>query len=672
MYSTYFKQPQQGRTFLSEFYGVNHKARVPAGEFADMQNMASDRFPLLSPRAARTALPRPVRETVTETVTDADGTERTVESTVYENLNGILGDAGFAAVWGTALYYMGQKIDGLTLTDDEKNMLAFGAYILIYPDAVYYNTVNGEFGEMSSDKTSAAANFLLTGEERFNIPDTTKLSCDLRFAGSGRTAASVTFLGKSLGGGVRWYCNGTVWRGCPKSFTARGTSKSVYDADFAMLGDKGGYLYYCSAADVEGLADSSYTGYRYENCEWTKLEITDFNITAEEFAALGFTDADLTRIWAGNVHVKIEKNEDGGYSVKNEAIADVFSFGSLFVDSIGAPAALLGAGAWKARTAPVLDFVCTHENRLWGCHFGTQINSFESVNEIYCSELGDFRKWETGTAADKAWTASVGAFGKWTGCISHRGYVLFFKEDKILRVYGTKPGNFQISEISANGLMAGCERSMAIIDEVLYYKSRNGVYAYDGALPERISDKLGAVQFAATAAAGGLYGKYFICLDGVLYVYDTANGLWHKEDASAVRFFARYGGALYGAAGNTLICFSGEPDEMFAGAQKEKAFDWYAESGDIGLDLPDQKYFREIILRAAARPGARLTVEMRCGEADWQAAADYACEGFGSVVLPVATPRCDHMRIRLRGRGDIQIYSIAYITEDAGGVPERR
>ena len=261
------------------------------------------------------------------------------------------------------------------------------------------------------------------------------------------------------------------------------------------------------------------------------------------------------------------------------------------------------------RTAPVLDYVCVHENRLWGCHFGTQVNSFESVNEIYCSELGDFRKWGTGTAADKAWTASVGAFGKWTGCISHRGYVLFFKEDKILRVSGTKPANFQYAEISANGLQAGCERSMAVIDEVLYYKSRNGVYAYDGALPERISDKLGAVQFARTAAAGGLYGKYFICLDGVLYVYDTANGLWHKEDASAVRFFARYGGALYGAAGNVLVCFSGEPDEIFGDAEKEKTFDWYAETGDIGLSYPNQKIFP----RVCPSYGRLCGIEADCG-----------------------------------------------------------
>lgn len=650
MYSTYFNSAPHSSASLSAFYGINRRARISDGEFADMQNMSSDSFPLLSPRALRTTLP----------------------GVSGENLNGILGDAGFAAVWGTALYYMGQKIEGLTLTDDEKNMLVFGAHILIYPDAVYYNTINGEYGNIAEgDRECEESDFVLAGKNRFNVPDDTKLPCDLRFE-SGTVQSSVTFLGESTTGGVSRIVNPEVMLGRPSVFTVTQFSKTEYNTDFSMLSASGGYLYYCSSADITAKYGSQYDSYHYENCKWTKLEITDFGVTAEEFAALGLTDADINRIWAGDEHVKIEKKEDGGYSIKNEKIAKVFDFKKTYVDSWACATASVTAGLWRARTAPVLDYICVHDNRLWGCHFGTQTNSFETVNEIYCSELGDFRKWETGTAADKAWTASVGAYGKWTGCISHRGYVLFFKEDKIFRVSGTKPGNFQYAEISTNGLQTMCERSMAVIDEVLYYKSRNGVYAYDGSLPERISDKLADAQFAATAAAGGLYGKYFICLDGVLYVYDTENGLWHKEDASAVRFFARYGGALYGAAGNMLICFSGKPDEMFADAQKEKAFDWYAESGDVGLDSPEQKYFREFVIRMDADAGARLTVELMCDNSDWRRAADYAPDRMQSICLPIAVPRCDHMRIRLCGTGNIKINSIAYTTENASAIPERR
>ena len=115
MYSTYFNSPRESRCVLSEFYGVNHRARISDGEFADMQNMSSDHFPLLSPRAPRTL--------AQSAVMDTDGGE--------QNLNGLLGDVGFAAVWGTGLYYMGQKIEGLTLTDDEKK---YNGFRRVYPD----------------------------------------------------------------------------------------------------------------------------------------------------------------------------------------------------------------------------------------------------------------------------------------------------------------------------------------------------------------------------------------------------------------------------------------------------------------------------------------------------------------------------------------------------------
>ncbi len=73
-----------------------------------------------------------------------------------------------------------------------------------------------------------------------------------------------------------------------------------------------------------------------------------------------------------------------------------------------------------------------------------------------------------------------------------------------------------------------------------------------------------------------------------------------------------------------------------------------------------------------ASAGSRLIVEILSDGSGWQCAADYSFDRLGSVYLPVTTPRCDHMRIRLRGRGEIKIYSIAYQIESASDIPERR
>jgi hypothetical protein len=70
---------------------------------------------------------------------------------------------------------------------------------------------------------------------------------------------------------------------------------------------------------------------------------------------------------------------------------------------------------------------------------------------------------------------------------------------------------------------------MAIVNEVLYYKARNAVCAYDGSLPVAISYVLGNERYY-DAVGGAHANKYYISMaDGAgnwnLFVYDTEKGL---------------------------------------------------------------------------------------------------------------------------------------------------
>lgn len=667
MYSAYFKSGNVSRAVISSFGGINRRARIADGEFADMQNMSAGAYPLLAPRASRTVAQRQLTETKTETVTDEDGVEQTVETTEYKSLNGILGDAGFCAVWGNDFYYLGKKVDGLSLIDGEKRLVAFGANVLIYPDMKYYNAVTGKSGTMGNDKEAEPGRLFLCGENRFNISDDKRLAFKKISRVSGKTVITETSV-RFLGYGQNGYYNSGLRYGCPTEFKYETSKYRQASEAYAMLGTKDGYLYYCSAAKTYLSSKGNYT---YSQCEWTKLEITDFKLTAAEFSARGFTDADLSKIWAGDVHVRIQKNDDGSYSVKNDNIVDALSFSTTMARGTYETAVFFTGGVWKVKNTPALDYVCTSENRLWGCHFGTQVNSFSSVNEIYCTALGSYNDFTTGTTADSAWTASVGAYGKWTGCIAYNGRVLFFKEDKIIRVSGTKPANLQTAEISDIGLQVGCEKSMQIIDGVLYYKSRDGIYAYDGSLPTRISDKLGDAQRAKTAVAGSIYGKYYVSLDGVLYVYDTRTGLWHKEDVQNIRYFTRYNGALYAAVEQDIVCLVGETDAIFEAAEPEGAFAWSCESGDLGLESPYQKYYKRVLIRASGDADADMTVSV-IPDGGEPIASDFTFDGLGTDVFPVVTPRCDHMRVKISGHGAVRVYSISYETETVGDMPERR
>ena len=670
MYYKYLNEPSLSRSMQSVFGGINKNARIATNEFADMQNMSGDVYPLMIPRAARTIAQKQIFEI--EEVQNEDGTTETTLNS--KKLNGILGDVGFCAVWGTDLYYMGEKVDGLSLADSEKKMLAMGSDILIYPDAMYYNTLTGEYGDIGENE-KVNNTLKLFCYNRFDVASTTKFACNIYDVKNKTTITEVKFLADAQYAGI----NASLYK-CETSFEAVTTSSRTASLNYAFLGNKNGYLYYCSKANVETGTRTNANGkkntyYTFTDCEWTKINISSFKIYKSEFAELGFTDNEIDTIWCGDVKVNIEKNGDY-YFVTNKNIADAINMGYLLKDEKRGIGAGLTSGTWRVRTIPMLDFVCVHENRLWGCRYGIQINSegeSKTVNEIYCSALGQFRTWTfsgtTATSAGDPYAMSVGDYGAFTGCVSLRGHLLFFKDDLVYRVSGNKPSNFQIDKISENGLQKGCEKSLEIIDGVLFYKSRNGVFAYDGSMPQKISEALGNYYYT-DAVAGKHFSKYYITMvnDGkrMMYVYDKNTGVWYAEDSANVRFFTEYDGALYGGIDNHIVCLAGNVAEIFKDTESENKVKWYAESGDIGLDNPYPKYYHRVLVRMDIDMGARVRVSIDT-VGDWMLAADFTSAKKQTVILPVNTPRCEHMRIRIDGEGIAKIYSIYYETETVEG-----
>lgn len=193
------------------------------------------------------------------------------------------------------------------------------------------------------------------------------------------------------------------------------------------------------------------------------------------------------------------------------------------------------------RTVPDMDFVCAHNNRLWGCS--------NTEHEIYACKLGDPKNWRSyaGISTD-SYALTIPEETKFTGCAALHGSVLFFKEQKIYKIYGTKPANYQLSEISCAGVCSGGNGSIAQIDEVLYYAGSDGVYAYDGSIPRLISGGAFERDWLFKSAAGGTDGKrYYVCLERMnevresewecLFEYNPASGLWSRwQDMSAWNF----------------------------------------------------------------------------------------------------------------------------------------
>lgn len=306
------------------------------------------------------------------------------------------------------------------------------------------------------------------------------------------------------------------------------------------------------------------------------------------------------------------------------------------------------------RQMPDLDFITEANNRLWGCRYGESVSG-EIVNEIYCSKLGDFKNWNSfmGISTD-SYVASCGSDGAFTGAITHMGYPLFFKENCLHKVYGNFPANFQIQTTACRGVQKGCEKSLAIVNEVLYYKSRSAVCAYDGSLPVEMSSQLGEVKYGQ-AVAGAHGNKLYISMrdskDFHLFVYDTLKGMWHREDNTEVKAFASHAGEMYFISDNKIMT-------IFGNGKPEAPVEWFGETGVIGVESADKKYVSRITLRLSLEVGTKVSIYAEYDSSGaWEHLYTMRGVHLRSFAVPIRPRRCDHLRLRIEGKGNANIYS---------------
>jgi hypothetical protein len=208
----------------------------------------------------------------------------------------------------------------------------------------------------------------------------------------------------------------------------------------------------------------------------------------------------------------------------------------------------------------------------------------------------------------------------------------------------------------------GSGKSLVIISETLYYKSREEVCAYQGGFPSGISTALGDLKYS-NAVGGALGDKYYLCMkdsagEDKLFVVDTAKGLWIKEDNLPCESFVRCNGELYAASESTLYAMTGEDGEL------ESAVSWYAESGIMYYEYPDKKYISRYNLRLKMEKSSRLKIFIEYdSDGTWVPSGEIYFSGTGTVTVPIKPRRCDHLRFRLEGRGFFRLFSIARILE---------
>ena len=584
------------RSIIDAFGGYNHNLRISDGEFYDMRNLTSSYYPILAPRKARGVYSEPTHKPLALIEKDA----LCYVYQVGQNLHFVMNGEDY-------------PIGNTTRTDDEERTLtSMGAYVIIMPDKMYFNT---------KDHT-----------------DYGKIEAEWNANGN-----KVTFsLCKADGEGYDIDEIGTE--------EPEGTEESPIT---------NGYLWLDTSS-----SPASLKMYSAANGMWSSVATTYIKIESTGIGA-AFNEFDGVTISG----VKVE-----GLSDLNNTMV-IYAKGDDYITVVGVmdnqkPIEVNLPDMKVERWMPTIDYIVESNNRLWGCHYGVNRNG-DVVNELYACKLGDFKNWNCfmGTSQD-SYYVSLGTDGQFTGAISYLGLPVFFKENHLHTVYGSYPAEYQVQDTACRGLQRGSSKSLAMVNETLYYKSRTGICAYSGSLPTEISSVLGEKAYS-NAVACSHKGKYYISMwdtaakEYVLFVCDTEKGMWHKEDNLQVKSFCPIDEEIYyiDGDGDAIKTIFG------TGTTDTTPISWMAESGVIGFSSPDKKYISRLSVRLSIDIGAKVGISIQYDSSGvWEKVCSMTGHNLRTFTLPIRPKRCDHFKLLIEGVGNVKIYSLTKTTEEGSDV----
>jgi hypothetical protein len=299
------------------------------------------------------------------------------------------------------------------------------------------------------------------------------------------------------------------------------------------------------------------------------------------------------------------------------------------------------------RKIPDLDLICEKDNRIYG------VNNAEKT--IYVSALGDPTNMYAyeGVSTD-SYAVAVGGEGDFTACCKFGESVLFFKEDKLYKLTGSYPAEFALYSYDVPGVARGSEKSCVVINEVLYYHGKGGIYAYTGGVPTLISENFGEHLF--TDAVGGSDGvSYYVSMregdKDYLLAYNTRLGLWVLEDNIGCVDLVRRAGELYYLDENGDVYAMNQDLDM-------SECEWFVQFVPFYETIEGKKIYSRLVFRLELPRGSYMVIEARTDGGVWREAGKIV--GRGQAVIPIRLPisRCDKFELRLSGKGECTVLDI--------------
>ena len=589
-------------TMINQFLGYNHNLVIQDTEFYEMENMSNDYFPVMSNRMKRGIVGQKT------------------------NVQAMLGGEFLSYVDDNKLYYDESKVVDLEESNKERQLVKMGAYIVVFPDGVIYNTYDG--------KTTYIQNKVTTTQN--------------------------------------------------PTFTLCKLDGTAYDSSNTVVGssepdDKTKFWLDTSTTPVVLKV------YGTSSHAWVSVATTYVKVSAPGIGK-GFKQDDAATFEGVDKSDVIYNNFDFNQSNIIRDCGDDYLIVVGLINKVFTNSKPITV----ERKLPELDFVCELNNRIWGCSsINHEIYACKQGDPTnwYCYAGLDSDSYAATIGTDNIFTGCVAYNGTVLFFKEHGIHKVYGTKPSNYEIgwlpgKGLQNGSAKSIVVVNDYLMYKARDSFIMYDGSItpistqlgaknYYEAVGGVYRNKYYVSTR-DDNYNYSLFCYDTSRGtwcredDLMVKYMAYASSGLYMCDMNNKLMvvNVEGLYTSIF------PISEIEEEELYPVSDDDsEEMYPGdtlgGTEEEDFTWSLTTGEIGLNSPYEKYIKKINLRFQLDTNAKLKIElMYDSEEEWKMIQEIWCTRKRSYSMPIPVKRCDHFKIRLSGFGNIKLYSIAKSEEE--------
>lgn len=296
-------------------------------------------------------------------------------------------------------------------------------------------------------------------------------------------------------------------------------------------------------------------------------------------------------------------------------------------------------------SCPDIDFVCVHDNRVFGVKGST----------IYACALGNVNDWTTFVDVDGnpslvgAYAADVASPGSFTGICEYQSHVVALKKNYHHELYGQMPSNFSIIEVSKTGTIEN--KSMIEVASILFFLNSQGVMRYGGGQATNISLNLNENYTNGTMCGDGRF-LYLSLNNGSeynLYVYDTLTSLWCREDNLQAVDMINYG--------NDVYCLSSD-GKIYKFNNGTEVIEWYVVLSDLADIGAARKKNTKVIISLYAELDTEIEVSISEDREPFRGIVKYRFDKSIVKKIPLSVNAVSEFKLKIQGNKYAELYNI--------------